>query len=316
MKKYNLVISEKHFNSFHSKYFTNTFTEYFDVSFIERIDKMDSKNCFLVADCMEVITNGKTWCDYLKDQGYLTFVDSLWCMGDHAGINEYNVSNRNWFWYYESLTYRDMGYNDYRPNKTYKKMGLMPMGLIKPHFEMLYERMIPYLDDFYYSYVERLGKYLPEDAGPLFPASAGVTGQQQRYFNPMWYNDTYFSLVAETTKDLLGGTHVTEKSFKPMAYYHPFIVWGQPGTLHFLKDLGFETFENLFDESYDLIQNDQDRLSAVINNVKSFQKHKYDSLTLEKLAHNHNLFFNEGIVKERILKEIIHPMLEWIESKR
>ena len=75
MKKYNLVISEKHFNSFHSKYFTNTFTEYFDVSFIERIDKMDSKNCFLVADCMEVITNGKTWCDYLKDQGYLTFVD-------------------------------------------------------------------------------------------------------------------------------------------------------------------------------------------------------------------------------------------------
>ena len=131
--------------------------------------------------------------------------------------------------------------------------------------------MIPYLDDFYYSYVERLGKYLPEDADPLFPASAGVTGQQQRYFNPMWYNDTYFSLVAETTKDLLGGTHVTEKSFKPMAYYHPFIVWGQPGTLHFLKDLGFETFENLFDESYDLIQNDQDRLSAVINNVKSFR---------------------------------------------
>lgn len=316
MKKYNLILSEKHFNSFHSQYFYSLFTEYFDVKFIERIDGIDPMTCFPVVDCMEIINTGKTWCDDLKEQGYRVFVDSLWCLGDHADKNSYNVSNPNWFWYHESLLYQQQGYHNYQPNKTYKKLGLLPMGLRKYHFDMLYEKMIPYLDNFYYSYIERLGKYLPNDADPLFPPSPGSTGQQQRYFNPMWYDDTYFSLVAETTIDLSGGQHVTEKTFKPLAYYHPFMVWGQPGTLSFIRSLGFETFENIFNESYDTVPYHDQRLNAIINNVKNFSPSHYDQLTLEKLEHNHNLFFNSELIKDRVIKEIIHPMLDWIESKQ
>lgn len=315
MKKYSLILSEKHFTSFHSTYFHELFSEYFDIKFIERTNNIDPKTCFPVVDCMDIVSKKKIWCEYLKVQGYHIFIDTLWCLGDYSDENSYNISNANWFWYHESLLYSQLGYNQYQPNKSYKKLGLMPMGLIKCHFDILYEKMIPYLEDFYYSYIERLGKYLPNDADPLFPPSPGSTGQQQRYFNPIWYDDTYFSLVAETTTDLSNGRHVTEKSFKPISYYHPFIIWGQPGTLEFLKNLGFETFPTIFDESYDQIEDHILRLDKIIDNVKNFKRQEYDSLTLEKLAHNHDLFYNKKIIKDRILKEIIYPMIEWIETK-
>ena len=46
---------------------------------------------------------------------------------------------------------------------------------------------------------------------------------------------------------------------------HPFIVASNAGYLRDLKHLGFRTFDHLIDESYDSIDNDQDRIDCIID---------------------------------------------------
>ena len=65
------------------------------------------------------------------------------------------------------------------------------------------------------------------------------------------YENTYFSLISETYFFDNQTMFFTEKTFKPIAFQHPFMVFGMKGTLQFLKYLGFETYDHIFDESYD-----------------------------------------------------------------
>jgi hypothetical protein len=168
---------------------------------------------------------------------------------------------------------------------------------------MLYQQIENKLDKLVWSYVEKLNVKLP----------GSELVEDQRLFNPSWYNDTYFSLVSETVLDGLE-LHITEKTFKPIAFYHPFMVFGIPKTLQHLKSIGFETYENLFDESYDNIQNCNHRLDVIIKNLDRFVEEPYDSLTLEKINHNHQRFFNTELVNSRIIEEIISPIIEYYES--
>lgn len=324
MKKLNIGISFDSYNTFHESNhsgilfngFTNIIKEHFNIFYIDNPIPFDKNDTLLAVNCMDIVNKKPLWCENLYQDGYKILIDTLWCLGDYSFDRAFNLSNKNWFWYHESLLATQLGYDQYRPNKTYIKLGLMPMGLIKQSHELLYEAMIPYLDNFYYSYVERLGKYLPYDIDPLFSISKGSTGQQQRYFTPRWYDDTYFSLVSETVVSSNFDLHVTEKTFKPIAYYHPYMIWGQPGILKYLKSLGFETYENLFDESYDDVLDLDSRLKIIINNVKNFNSDKYDSLTLKKIQHNHDLFFDNSYIKQRIIKEIVDPIYEWFETKQ
>ena len=135
---------------------------------------------------------------------------------------------------------------------------------------------------------------------------------EQRYFNPNWYNKTCFSLVVES---LVHGTDfITEKTFKPIAFKHPFMVFGQIDTLSNLHKLGFETFNNLFDESYDKISDVNKKIDKLIENIDNYSNRPFDSYTLSKLNHNYNLFYNTELVLSKFKEEIIHPIIEYAES--
>jgi hypothetical protein len=71
----------------------------------------------------------------------------------------------------------------------------------------------------------------------------------------------------------------------------------------------------MFDESYDDIEDFDMRLNSVIKNIDNFDPVPYDAMTNEKLQHNHRLFFDEQLVKDRIVKEIIEPLLEYAETR-
>jgi len=78
------------------------------------------------------------------------------------------------------------------------------------------------------------------------------------------YNSSLISLVTETNfKDPF--VFNTEKIFKPISYRHPFIMVGPARTLEYLKSLGYKTFSELWDESYDTIDIPLDRLTAIVN---------------------------------------------------
>lgn len=64
------------------------------------------------------------------------------------------------------------------------------------------------------------------------------------------HNMSYFNLVLESDM----GNHrffMTEKTIKPLLIGQPFVIYAGQGFLQHVKDLGFETFGALWDESYD-----------------------------------------------------------------
>jgi hypothetical protein len=87
------------------------------------------------------------------------------------------------------------------------------------------------------------------------------------YLEPAAYTDTYFSLVTETVYNNPNSFR-TEKIAKPLAMGHPFIVAANPGYYRDLKNLGFRTFDHLIDESFDAIENHQDRMNKVAQVVQ------------------------------------------------
>jgi hypothetical protein len=87
------------------------------------------------------------------------------------------------------------------------------------------------------------------------------------YLEPAPYIDTYFSLVTETVCAESILSFRTEKIAKPLAMGHPFIVASNPGYYRDLRNLGFHTFEGIIDESFDAIENAQQRMDRVVDMV-------------------------------------------------
>lgn len=93
----------------------------------------------------------------------------------------------------------------------------------------------------------------------------GEWGDIYLYANP--YIDTYFSLVTETVYET-DHSFRTEKIAKPLAMGHPWICAANKGFYRDLRNLGFQTFDGIIDESFDTIDNHQDRMDRIITVVK------------------------------------------------
>jgi hypothetical protein len=107
------------------------------------------------------------------------------------------------------------------------------------------------------------------------PGATGTGFVKNQLFNNLWgeiyiqpepYIDTYFSLVSETVFNYPHSFR-TEKTAKPIVMGHPFIVAANPGFYRDLHQLGFQTFGQLIDESFDSIDNDSDRLARIVATV-------------------------------------------------
>ena len=86
------------------------------------------------------------------------------------------------------------------------------------------------------------------------------------YLVPEVYRDTYFSLVTETVFDYPYSFR-TEKIAKELVMGHPWICATSPGFYRDIQNLGFKTFGNLIDESFDSITNHQARMDRIIDIV-------------------------------------------------
>lgn len=97
-----------------------------------------------------------------------------------------------------------------------------------------------------------------------------------------YYQNSYFSLVTETfffktsekNSKVVDENSVffSEKIFKPIICKHPFIMMNRPYSLEYLRKIGYKTFAPFIDETYDTIEDDEDRLLAVVNEVERLSK--------------------------------------------
>jgi hypothetical protein len=62
--------------------------------------------------------------------------------------------------------------------------------------------------------------------------------------------------------------HLTEKTLRPIACGQPFILSGTHGSLAYLREYGFKTFDTIWDEKYDSIIDAEERLQAIVTVMK------------------------------------------------
>ena len=103
-----------------------------------------------------------------------------------------------------------------------------------------------------------------------------------------------------------------EKLMQAITAKRPFIVIGPARTLTHLKCLGFKTFEDIFDETYDQIRDPNERMSRLMSMVLEISKKPLDELKemVKKVEYNLNynydvLFFKRKNLAKSLKESII-----------
>ena len=220
-----------------------------------------------------------------------------------------------WYWIIDQTHFGEFGYDQYRWNPTYEFDFFMQLSLSRADRDVLYDMMAPVLHRGMHSYRSH-GVFLPNDVDPV------AMPNWQRYTNFDWIDRCNFTLVVESNldDDLVTGFSITkndqwflcEKTYKPIAYGHPFLQAGTCGNLDYVRQMGFETFPELWDESYSDLPHYVDRIRAIINIIQSFNpaallKHSVK----EKIQHNQSRFFDRNLTAKFLSETITRPILEF-----
>jgi len=114
------------------------------------------------------------------------------------------------------------------------------------------------------------------------------------------YNQTAYTIVAET---MYNCNFYTEKIVKPILAKRLFIVFAGCGYLRGLQSLGFRTFCDIIDESYDQQTNEETRWNMVAEQIKrlaSMDQATVLSAIQDRVEHNQRLLFNTNWQTEPI----------------
>jgi hypothetical protein len=125
---------------------------------------------------------------------------------------------------------------------------------------------------------------------------------------PRCADNSFWHIVTETVfyYDKL---HLTEKIFKPIAMKQPFMLLAAPGNLAYLKSYGFKTFDGIIDESYDSIQDPDQRTEAVVKQLAWYcslsaeEKRKVIEAIAPIVEYNFHHFYGE--FKHIITRELL-----------
>jgi len=103
------------------------------------------------------------------------------------------------------------------------------------------------------------------------------------------WNSHLITIVTETQHlSKVGFPFFSEKTWKPIIGMRPFLLLGDGGSIQYLKDHGFYTFNELFG-----IQKDDATVDDIVNAVKIFNQNPTEVYTsvLDQLRHNKKRFY-------------------------
>ena len=155
---------------------------------------------------------------------------------------------------------------------------------VKPERVFIYQwlRDMGILNDFFYSF----NTMEPIDAE--LPTVYLETDEEKswKHFDKARYGDKYFRksflhIVVESffsKESSLNRKFISEKIFRATNSCQPFIIIGTQNFLKEFKEMGFKSFDKWWDESYDDIENDEERLSAILEIVKDLSRLSHSEL--------------------------------------
>ena len=129
------------------------------------------------------------------------------------------------------------------------------------------------------------------------------------------YNETAFNIVSESN-DNDHDVFMTEKIWKPIIAQQIFVVHGNYLYLQKLREMGFKTFGQYFDESYDIEKDPDKRIDAIGKLCSDLLNKNWKDLYLQTIRlrqHNYDVFFNEEKLSQQI-NNTINLFLEFADS--
>ena len=113
--------------------------------------------------------------------------------------------------------------------------------------------------------------------------------------------DSYFSVVTSTHffKWQEPSPGWNEKEWKPILAKHPFIIAGRPHMLKHMRRFGILTFDRWFDESYDDIEDDWTRMSAITKEMRRLSMLSNDEWDRMKQEMATVLEYNRNVIIDK-----------------
>jgi len=114
--------------------------------------------------------------------------------------------------------------------------------------------------------------------------------------------------------------HLTEKTFKPIALGMPFVLVATAGSLKYIRSYGFQTFGDIWDESYDEETDDQRRIEKIatllteLDSMSHQQRQDLYQRAKPIIEHNWKHFYQGGF--EQVLWTELQQLLNAVEFDR
>jgi hypothetical protein len=122
------------------------------------------------------------------------------------------------------------------------------------------------------------------------------------------------AILVSETNFFIHRPNISEKTLLAMTALRPFIVAAPPGTLALIRSLGFKTFPELFDESYDEIEDHEQRLSAVAEEIRRWLARPREEMREMLIGMRNRLFHNNNYLlshlTDKMAKRIINEISE------
>lgn len=253
-------------------------------------------------------------CKLLHSQGFKFIKSTPWESEDNVNNSvtwpSYDIPHirwtggTSWFWFYMYRKHLDKKYNFQHDGKTFDFLYLNKH--VRPHRKKLFDEIskTSLLQKSIYSYWPDNIK-LPKAYELPYQQNYPFRGYDQDIFEKP-YNVTKYSLISETN-DNDNEVFITEKLWKAIIAEHIFIVHGNHLYLQKLRELGFRTFSQFFDESYDIENNSDRKIAKIVNLCESISQKDWQDLYLQTKAirkHNYENFFNVEKLSNEINKTI------------
>jgi hypothetical protein len=251
-------------------------------------------------------------CDLLHSQGFVFIKATPW-----ESIHNIEHSNLypkieiehikwsggvSWFWFY--MYQKHVG-KSYMFDHGSKKFDFLYLNKFpREHRKEMFQRVEHLLANSLYSNWDQDIKLNPGYELPWAQEYPPMGRDQDIFEKP--YNDTKYSLVSETN-DTNDEIFMTEKIWKPIIAQQPFVVHGNYLYLQRLREMGFKTFANYFDEGYDLEMDKGRRIDKIVKTCENLLTKDWQDIYLQTQAlrkHNHDTFFNKQKLSIEINKTL------------
>ena len=271
----------------------------FRINIKKMVPMLDDKWCFWDRELEKfvILFEDEAVTEDLKKKFQVFFKKNNWSEGDvivyhsNSDLNEKSFrSFDNFFMECKSILNNNyFSETDYESEKI-KKYNCLNHSM-KIHRQFIYKGLKGrnLLDFGYVSFLEK-GITLPD----YLEQKTDFKQWRWDTLNYQISSSTYFNIVTETHHNIdmeLNSTFITEKICKALIT-QPFILVGNVNHIKYIKDKGFETYSEIFDESYDTIESPDKRLNFVLDEVERVCKMEENKLkdlyesVIWKVKHN------------------------------